>query len=517
MKLLPKSIHPEDESTRKAIEVKNQPIEVETFDGKLYIEWDPDASVTPLGQLPFFIEYLKLGHRFLPWVDDCPLHYTSNNAPQKIDVLGSLFLSILSGHTRYAHMTTLMNDEVNTQLLGMNKIVSDDSARRALKRIDEAEGVSWMQKHLYASCEPLLTAPWILDVDTTIKPIYGHQEGAEIGYNPKKPGRPSHTYHTYMMATLRLVLDVIVKAGNESQSTHSLEGLFELLDKIPEGSKPYLVRGDCDWGIDSIMKELESRSQGYLFKLRKSKYVQDLILKHHGTGGWRYFQEGWEAKETTLQLSSWEKARRVVIVRQKISSPKETIALEYQVEGQLQFSLLEGPEDLTLFRYSVLVTNLDDDLISIVRYYRDRADCENQFDEIKNQWGWGGYTTRDLKSCRLMSKMIALIYNWWTLFVRLANPDNHLEAVTSRPLLLSSVGRLTKSGRQKKMLLTSQHGAHNTIQKYCYRIVDFFKTLKRIAPQLTPRACWEMILMKATEKFRVKNEPNHQRLLPLLT
>lgn len=399
-------------------------------DGKLYIEWEPDASVTPLGQLPFFIEYLKLGHRFLPWVEDCPLQYSSNNAPQKIDVLGSLFLSVLSGHTRYAHLTTLMNDEVNTQLLGMNKIVSDDSARRALKRIEEAEGMAWMQKHLYSACEPLLRTPWILDVDTTIKPIYGHQEGAEIGYNPKKPGGPSHTYHTYMMATLRLVLDVIVKAGNESQSTHSLEGLLELLDKIPEGSKPYLVRGDCDFGIDSIMKELESRDQGYLFKLRKSKYVQDLILKHHGTGSWRYFQEGWEAKETTLQLSSWEKARRVVIVRQKISTPKETIALEHQVEGQLQFSLLEGPEDLTLFRYSVLVTNLDDDLISIVRYYRDRADCENHFDEIKNQWGWGGYTTRDLKSCRLMSKMIALIYNWWVLFVRLANPDNHLEAVT---------------------------------------------------------------------------------------
>jgi hypothetical protein len=47
----------------------------------------------------------------------------------------------------------------------------------------------------------------------------------------------------------------------------------------------------------------------------------------------------------------------------------------------------------------VLVTNLDADIISIVQHYRDRADCENNFDELKNQWGWGGYTPQKVKSC----------------------------------------------------------------------------------------------------------------------
>ena len=68
--------------------------------------------------------------------------------------------------------------------------------------------------------EPLLAEPWILDVDTTIKPLHGHQEGAVLGYNPKKPGRPSHCYHTYSMASTRLVLDVDVCAGDERTSKH---------------------------------------------------------------------------------------------------------------------------------------------------------------------------------------------------------------------------------------------------------------------------------------------------------
>src|SRR4051794_1076420 len=66
--------------------------------------------------------------------------------------------------------------------------------------------------------------PWILDVDATVKPLFGHQEGA--GYNPHKPGRPSHTLHTYWVAGLRLVLDVEVKAGNEQ--AHSAPALWGL-------------------------------------------------------------------------------------------------------------------------------------------------------------------------------------------------------------------------------------------------------------------------------------------------
>lgn len=53
--------------------------------------------------------------------------------------------------------------------------------------------------HLRESTAPLLDVPWILDIDTTIKPLYGKQEGAVVSYNPHKPGRPSHGYHTYLI------------------------------------------------------------------------------------------------------------------------------------------------------------------------------------------------------------------------------------------------------------------------------------------------------------------------------
>jgi len=66
----------------------------------------------------------------------------------------------------------------------------------------------WLSRHIERTMLGLLDAPWILDVDVTIKPLYGKQQGAVLGYNPHKPGRPSHAYHSDQVSGLRLMLAV---------------------------------------------------------------------------------------------------------------------------------------------------------------------------------------------------------------------------------------------------------------------------------------------------------------------
>ncbi|MDP1573366.1 MAG: transposase [Coxiellaceae bacterium] len=500
MKLPPGIIHPDGEHEITVAQEEIGVLNADTFDGKIHIEWDPQAQVTPMGQLPFFIQYLKMGHLFQPWVDECPLQYVSNNAPKKVNILGSFLLSILSGHTRYAHMTSLMSDNINAKLPGMTKVVSDDCARRALQRLDEAAGVRWLQSHLYYCYSPLLSQPWILDVDVTVKPLYGKQEDAVIGYNPHKPGRPSHTYHTYMIANLRLILDVEVQAGNQSASSYSAPGLWSLLDRIPQEHRPAFIRGDCDWGNDAVMTEAEQRGIDYLFKLRQSKYVKKLILQSHCKSGWERTHTGWEALSSELKLSTWKQARRVVLVRRRIQNDI-VIAPDTNKPLPQQLSLIEPAESMAAYEYSVLVTSLDNEVTTIVQHYRDRADCENNFDEMKNQWGWGGFVTQKIKPCRLIARMIALVYNWWTLFVRLAEPDKHLEAITSRPLLLHGVGKQTSHAGQKTLTITSTHGRIDYIRQAYQRVSDFFDQLKANAPQLTPIQCWYRILSEALKKY----------------
>ena len=141
------------------------------------------------------------------------------------------------------------------------------------------------------------------------------------------------------------------------------------------------------------------------------------------------------------------------------------------------------------------------DAVALTQAYRDRADCENVFDEIKNQWGWSGFVTRDLRRCRIIARLIALVYNWWNVFARLAQPDSHLEAVTSRPLLLHAVGRLVSTGRRKIIRLTSTHALSGKIRVALDRIGGFLNGIARTAEQLSVEAAWALILSAAFVKW----------------
>jgi hypothetical protein len=109
---------------------------------------------------------------------------------------------------------------------------------------------------------------------------YGHQEGAEVGYNPHKPGRPSHVLHTFWIGNLRLVLDAVLGAGKQHTSRHALAALERLLDDLGDKA-PALVRGDCGYGNgngngngnDDMLNVCEQRGLSYLMRLRKTANV----------------------------------------------------------------------------------------------------------------------------------------------------------------------------------------------------------------------------------------------------
>lgn len=165
---------------------------VDTLGRRVRVEWDSAAAVTPMGQLVYFTQFLATAGLFSEWVRSCPLEYTSPNAPAKQDILGTITMAILAGHCRYAHITALRCDKVNPVGFGMSQVCSEDSVRLAFKKVDPEKCAQWQQQALAETWGPVLKYPWVLDMDMIVKPIYGHQEGAEIGYNPHKPGRPAH-------------------------------------------------------------------------------------------------------------------------------------------------------------------------------------------------------------------------------------------------------------------------------------------------------------------------------------
>jgi Transposase DDE domain group 1 len=505
------------ESKRKREISKRQESEsmaVDTLGGRIHVQWDQTAQATPHGQLVFFAEFLACAGVFDEWVNNAPLEYKSGNAPDKRDVLGTLVLAVLAGHRRYAHITALRGDTLAAKALGMNKTVSEDAVRRALERIDETSSAAWLRPALMRSIVGALDRPWILDIDTSIKPLYGKQQGAEIGYNPHKPGRPSHALHTYWVGNLRLVLDVQVSPGKQSASLYGKAGLGQLLDELKE-RRPELVRGDCGYGNEGILVELEQRQQPYLLRLRQTKNIKRLIERQFARQDWTQPDaQGWQAVESKLKLAGWTQERRVVILRRRI---RDGVALQHSAANKERQLRLALPDDAvldaaSLWEYSVLVTDVKFDLGCIAQLYRDRCDCENGFDELKNQWGLSGFTTKDLTRCQTTARIVALVYNWWSWYCRAAHPDSRLEAITSRPLLLAAVGKASNHAGQTQLYLTALHAKFETIKSLIANIRQALQHVTHIAEQFPKADRWNALLTYISDRI-VRALPNPMRLL----
>ena len=268
------------------------------------------------------------------------------------------------------------------------------------------------------------------------------------------------------------------------------------------------------------MCEAESRGIAYLFKIRRSTHVRRLFKSLADGAGWSDCGFGWQAVEVSLRLDGWARGRRVLFIRRpaekkveaaepkrrrrkRTPSPKDGVVVP-TVPGRLKQEEFEFVKDFKgrEWDYCALVTNdATMDAAAISQLYRYRGDCENNFDEFKNQWGWAGFTTHKLKPCKVMARLIAIVANWWNVFCRLADPTAHREATTSRPAYMSIMGRIVESGRRRTIHLTSTHADSTLIQRALDTVAAFFRWLGSTAGQLDEKTRWTIVVRCAFRRI----------------
>ncbi|MFN9429002.1 MAG: hypothetical protein ACK6DX_02535, partial [Acidobacteriota bacterium] len=140
------------------------------------MRWEEDAGVSMHGGLAFFIEFFKVSGICERFVEECTLKYVSPNAPSQSGILGTILLSVLSGHRRYSHITEMRGDEVLPQLLGIGKFRGEDSVRRAFEKQNGEALTLWMDRQMNETYAALLA------LGATVKTLYGRQGEARIGY-----------------------------------------------------------------------------------------------------------------------------------------------------------------------------------------------------------------------------------------------------------------------------------------------------------------------------------------------
>lgn len=485
------------------------PHRVETPGGTVQVRWEEDPGISAHGMMTYFLEFLFISGIWEEFVKQCPLSYSSPNAPTKAEILGTILCGVLSGHRRYAHITGMRGDSVLPKLLGISKLRSEDSIRRAFAQQDEDALTVWMDVQTDKTFSALLEKDWVLDLDATIKTLYGHQEEARVGYNPMKPGRPSHVYQVMVLSAAKLVLNVDVQAGNQTASEYTQPTLWGWLESRDRKDWPTFLRGDIAHGNERMMSGAEERALPYLFKIRQTKGVAQLVSRLAGRGdkaGWRTAGQGWEGVESHLQLQGWSRSRRVIVLRRRL---KERPGRAKKESGQLN---LPGwaweHKSGEWYEHAVLVTSWEEkEILAVAQAYRDRADSENMFDELKNQWGWTGFSTQDLKRSQLMARIVALIFNWWSLFTRIASGKKHGEAITTRPQFLEGIARYTKHANQSHLSISSLHAKARKIGQVMASISTWLRSFQESAEQLASKARWPLLLRHIFRHFFLPEAP----------
>jgi hypothetical protein len=146
-------------------------------------------------------------------------------------------------------------------------------------------------------------------------------------------------------------------------------------------------------------------------------------------------------------------------------------------------------------------TSLDSEILTLGLLYRDRADSENVFDDLKNQWGWRCFTTQDPTRCRLLAGTVSA-------GLQLVKPVRPLgrSRTSSRSDHQSAspaVRHRTPNSAAGQMTLTvsSTHGMHDKAGSAYLRPSGFLAELRKNAEQLDPLEKWYRILSEALRHF----------------
>ena len=172
-KRLDQGTHPLGERDKES-EGYPAPHRVDTIGGPVHVRWEESPGISTQGILTYFIQFLQQSGLWQSLVDECPLRRTSPNAPTNQEILGTIVLSILSGHRRYAHITAIRGDDVLPELLGIARLRSEDSIRRAFAQQDETALTTWIDLQMDRKF-------------TTRPPLCSIRIGSSIWTRPSRP------------------------------------------------------------------------------------------------------------------------------------------------------------------------------------------------------------------------------------------------------------------------------------------------------------------------------------------
>ncbi len=293
----------------------------------------------------------------------------------------------------------------------------------------------------------------VFDLDSTVLTVYGHQQRAEVGYNPKKRGRPSYLALLGLEGNTQDCWEGSYHPGDTHVSTITIPLLEHAFHKLPESIREVRVRADAAFFDHEIVRFIEGKRASYAIVARLTP-----PLKRRLSGlRYRRVSPGVWAGEFQYCPQGWPGLRRFVVIRRPV--PEEPSA-------QLTLFQMGG------YSYQALVTNLSLQPLNLWRFYNQRARAELIIRELKYAYALGKIPTNDFQANEAFFQIVLLAYNLLNWFKRLCAPP-HLRRATLQRLrqrLFVLPAQLVRPGGAPTLRLPAGYPAAR----------DFLQTLQRI-------------------------------------
>ena len=363
--------------------------------------------ITPFGGIATVVAKFLEVIQFRGWVESAlPIREGSNNSKGIYGKVLAQFLTVLTGGFRFSHVGWWeCGLEVLKEAFGVQWI---PQAASTLTRF-------WNKIHTQAMAEKFAEAArmlvktiveWesitedTLHLDSSVITRYGHQQGAKKGYNPKKPGRPSH--HP-LMAFLGCgyVINLWNRAGNAHAGQSAVDFFTQSVLSLGEGFR--VKRVVCDSGFYDIefIEHLEKEGYFYIIAAPICRILQRAIM---AVKCWKSVAPGIEVGEFRFEHldAKWDRPRRYVVVRQ-------SIAMRPQASGK-QPSLFKQLDQWEEYRMSLMITNDEEaEAEKIWREYRPRANDENVIKNLKEGFGLAAFAMDNFwatEACMVLNVLV---------------------------------------------------------------------------------------------------------------
>ncbi|GAI06489.1 unnamed protein product, partial [marine sediment metagenome] len=201
-----------------------------------------------------------------------------------------------------------------------------------------------------------------LDIDSTVATVYGKQEGAEVGYNPNKRGRPSYSIKTAFIANngdcVNLRLD-----GGKSHSKKGFKEFFQrTLSLLPSNYKVVFVRLDKGYFGEDTFQYLEEEGIRYVAASKNTAPLRRRTSSVPDKEWEEVEKDSLYLTEIEYSYGTWKDERRMIIKRSLSPNPNYD-----EKEKDIFGNSVEPPFTI---EYSFYVTNISKSELDKLSCYR---------------------------------------------------------------------------------------------------------------------------------------------------